>query len=423
MPPKDLQRFPQYQHLYYDFFFFYICLTNDLLSGNNITAFYTQNPTHSGRKGSGVDLMKISIPRQDLLEAVNKVKTVVSTKSALPILSHILVETGDSEVRLSATDLKVSIECKVDCTVERPGSMTVSSQRLAAVLSELPNELITLELLESSVIQLTCGEIHTKLFSMSPDEFPPIRTFDGEPLLFPQTLLKKLFYRTSFAICVDQARYNLTGLLFELSGGKLTVVATDGRRMSLCIEDKGVPDENSIRVIIPGKMIAELERLLSEDDQVEVYIDEAQAAFSFGRVRLVTALIEGNFPNYEMVIPKRYERDVVMDRERFTEAMRRTRTMTNDKFNSVRFSIEEGLLTLHVVTPEVGEYEEKVDVEYDGQEMDIAFNPDFVLDVLKRIDSDKVCLSIKDSSNPGVLKPFVETGDAKYVNVIMPIRI
>jgi len=161
--------------------------------------------------------MKIQIARQDLLDKVNQVKTVVSSKSALPILSHILMETRESSVCLSATDLKVSIEAVADCTVEDPGSLTVSSQRLAMILSELPNADITLELGKNNVVALSCGRIQTKLFSMAPEEFPPIRTFDNiEPLVLPQSMLKNMFSKTSFAICSDQARYNLTGIHFEI---------------------------------------------------------------------------------------------------------------------------------------------------------------------------------------------------------------
>ena len=368
--------------------------------------------------------MKITIPRQDLLDAVNKVKTVVSAKSALPILSHLLMQADESQVRLSATDLKVSIECLVDCTVMSSGSLTVSSQRLASILSELPDSDIDLELAESNVIILSCGQIQTKLFSMSPEEFPPIRGFEGiEPLTLAQKLLKRVFVKTSFAICSDQARYNLTGLLFELDGGKLIVVSTDGRRMSMYAETEGISDEMKVKVIIPGKMINELERLLTEEGEVEVFLDEAQAGFSFNSLKLVTALIDGNFPNYEMVVPKKHDKDVLIDKARFSDAMRRTRTMTNEKFNSVRFMLKDGLVTLKVVTPEVGEYEEEMPVEYQGEAVEIAFNPDFVLDVLRHIESEKVCLTLKDSANPGLLKPYADGPVDNYINVIMPIRI
>lgn len=372
----------------------------------------------------GDDRMKIELAKQDLLDAVNKVKTVVSTKSALPILSHILLESGEGSVRLSATDLKVSIECTLDCQVEQPGSLTVSSQRLASILSELPEADITLELCDSNVISLWCGKIHTKLFSMSTDEFPPIRTFDDiEPLILQQEVLRNIFNKTSFAICTDQARYNLTGLLFELKDGVLTVVATDGRRMSLYREEEGIVDGVDIKVIIPGKMIRELERLLQDEGDVSIYISESSAAFEFGAIRLTTALIEGTFPNYEMVVPQKHDKEAILSTDLFMEAMRRTRTMTNEKFNSVRFRIEDGVAKLSVVTPEVGEYEEELQIEYAGDPIEVAFNPDFILDVLKQISSESSILVLKDAMSPGIIKPSGNGSTDQYINVVMPIRI
>jgi DNA polymerase-3 subunit beta len=368
--------------------------------------------------------MKITIARQDLMETVNRVKTIVSAKSALPILSHILMEAQEGRLKLSATDLKVSIESTVQCEIAEEGALTVSSQRLASILSELPDADITMALQDNSVIALSCGRIQTKLFSMSPDEFPPIRSFEGiEPLVISQSLLKMLFNKTSFAICTDQARYNLTGLLVEIKDNVLRVVATDGRRMSLASEEVDFGDNADVRVIIPSKMIHELERLLGDEGDVEVLIDESQAAFRFDSARLVTALIEGNFPNYDMVIPKKHDKEAVLDSGLFLEAMRRTRTMTNDKFNSVRFGLSDGMLSLKVVTPEVGEYQEELEMAYEGENVDIAFNPDFVQDVLRHVSSEKVCLVLKDAMSPGVLKPYTEAPQDNYVNVIMPIRI
>jgi len=368
--------------------------------------------------------MNITIPRQDLLDAVNKVKSVVATKTALPILSHILIETDTGAIRLAATDLKVSIECLADCTVKEAGALTLSSQRISSMLAELPEEDVHLHLLDNNVVELKCGRVETKLFSMSPEEFPPVRSFEGvEPIVLQQEALKKLFAKTSFAICTDQARYNLTGLLFELKEGKLTTVATDGRRMSMAVEMEGIPETAETKVIVPSKMIHELERLLGEGEEVKVYLDESQAAFAFGSIRLVTSLIEGNFPNYEMVVPKKHDKEALIDTARFIEAMRRTRTMTNDKFNSVRLSVAEDNLTLKVVTPEVGEYEEDMPIEYRGEKVEIAFNPDFILEVLRHVESDKVALVLKDAMSPGLLKPYTESPIDSYVNVVMPIRI
>lgn len=368
--------------------------------------------------------MKIRIARQELLDAVNKVKTIVAGKSTLPILSHILLETGDGFVRLSATDLKIGIECTVDCVVDSPGSLTVSCQRMASILGELPQQEITLELTENNVVSLLCGRIDMRLFSMLPEEFPPIRSFEGvEPLIVEQGVLKKIFAKTSFAICTDQARYNLTGLLVEIKGGKLTAVATDGRRMSLFSETDNIPDGIDVKVIIPGKMVSELERLLGDERELNVYFTENQAAFAFDSVRLVSTLIEGNFPNYDMVIPKKHDKEAIVNTAQFSEAVRRTRTMTSDKFNSVRFGLSPGQMSLRVVTPEVGEYSEDMPLEYDGSPFEIAFNPDFILDVLRHVNSEMVSIVLKDPMSPGLFKPYTQAPTDTYLNVIMPIRI
>ena len=368
--------------------------------------------------------MKITIPRHNLWDIVNKVKSVVSAKSALPILSHILIEADDNRIRIAATDLKVSIECSVDCTVEEAGALTISCQRLSSMLAELPDDDIYINKVDDGIIELKCGRIETRLYSMAPDEFPPIRSFDGiTPMVFKQGTLKKLFSRASFAICSDQARYNLTGLLVEAAGNKLTVVATDGRRLSMAVENNEISTDNEFKVIIPAKMIHELESLLGDDEDVDVFIDESQGAFVFNNVRMVTALIEGNFPNYDMVVPKDHDKEAVLYTGLFTEAMRRTRIMTNDKFNSVEVHLTKGIIRLKVLTPEVGEYEEDMPVDYDGDDICIAFNPDFILDILRRIETEKVCIILKDVTSPGLIKPYTDAPVDDYINVVMPIRI
>lgn len=368
--------------------------------------------------------MKFVIPRQDLLEAVNKVKAVVSPKSALPILSHILVEGEDGRVRLSATDLKVSIECTVDCTVTTPGSITLPCQRLSNMVNLFPEQDVSIELQSDSAVSIQCGRSKTKLYSMSPEDFPPIRSFEGvEPLVLEQSVMKHLFGSTSFAICTDQARYNLTGLRLELEGGCLTVVATDGRRLSLCRQREGVPDGIDIKVIIPGKMINELERLLGGEEEVRILIDETQAAFEFGSVRLVSSLIEGSFPNYEMVIPKNHDKEIICNTAALLEALRRARTVTNEKYNTVRFVVTPTQMQLVVQTPEVGESHEDLPVEYEGAEIEIAFNPDFVIDVVRHISTEKTAIILKDAMSPGLLKPLTEAPEDMYLNVVMPIRV
>lgn len=381
--------------------------------------------------------MKVRVRRSELLSAVNKARAVITKKTVLPILSHFLLEAREEDssslLKITASDLRVNIECAIPCEIEEGGTITLSAERLSSVASTFPDEEVAISLVENRVVDIRCAKVRVKLFSMSPDDFPPVRTFEGiEPVVLPQKDLRDIFSKTSFAICTDQARYNLTGLLFELNEDKITCVSTDGRRMSLCRYQSDSLDSGlRKKVTIPGKVVTEVERLLQEEGNVEVFFDENQVAFSLGSVRLTSALIEGSFPNYEMVIPKKHDKEVLVGKDVFQESVARAKAMTNEKFNSVRLVIGGNQIILRVSTPDVGEFEEEIPAEYEGEEIEIAFNPDFILDVLRTLDTKEIALILKDATSPGVIKPVLEdTRGTKgvrisddHINVIMPIRI
>ncbi len=370
--------------------------------------------------------MRIQVSKTELANAVNKVKSVVKEKSALPILSHLLLETGDSCVYVTGTDLKTTLIAKVDCTVERPGTLAVNGQRLASLLGEDEEGDAIFDLEEDGVVLFAWGNTETRLFSMPADDFPPVKKVEaGVALSFSQAVLRRLFQKTAFAICTEQGRYNLTGLLFELRGGKLTVVATDGRRMSLAAADDPVDTDQEIKVIIPAKMVTELTSLFSSDPEamVDVRVESSHVAFSMEGMTAISALIEGSFPNYEMVIPKKHDKEVVVGTEAFARVMRLGFKMTNDKFRNVRLCMRPDVMQVVAKTPEVGEYTEEIPVEYSGEEVEIAFNPIYVLDVLRNVEQEKVCLLLKDTASPGVIKPYTDAPVDNYVNVVMPIRI
>ncbi len=370
--------------------------------------------------------MRIQVPKTELANAVSKVKSVVKEKSALPILSHLLLETGDGCVYVTGTDLKTTLIAKVDCTVERPGTLAVNGQRLASLLTEDEEGDATLALEEDGVVLFAWGSTEMRLFSMPADDFPPVKRVEsGAEMVFKQAVLKQLFQKTAFAICTEQGRYNLTGLLFELRGGKLTVVATDGRRMSLATVDEPMDTDQEIKVIIPAKMIAELTGLFSSDPEAEVTVrvESSHVAFRMEDMTAISALIEGSFPNYEMVIPKKHDKEVVVATEAFARVMRLGFKMTNDKFRNVRLCMRADAMQVVAKTPEVGEYAEDIPVDYGGEDVEIAFNPIYVLDVLRNIEQERVCLLLKDTASPGVIKPYSDAPVETYINVVMPIRI
>ena len=365
--------------------------------------------------------MKATLTKTDFQRGISYVQNVVPSRSALPIISNVLLELEKDQLKLSATDLRVGVECSVPASVARSGKLSVSGMRLAEIARELPEKDVAIESTKDNALSLKCDKIFFKILGLPGDEFPALPVLTTEtPLTFEQRQVREMFQKTAFAISTEQARYTLTGLLLDIDGGNVRAVATDGRRLSYAQKTAEVPKKFRAAAIIPDKMVAEVIRLMKGDGNVKVEIGENQIAFSFESIRLVSQLIEGNFPDYKAAIPKKYDREVVVDTYEFTMATRRAAAVTSREFNSVKLHIQKGLMILSAATPDVGEAEDEIAASYDGDELDIVFNPDYLLDALGSIESDRAVLQLKDEQSPGVLRPY---GSEEYIYVVMPIKV
>ncbi len=368
--------------------------------------------------------MKVTVPRRELLDAINMAKGIVQTKSSIPILADVMFTASESMLSIAATDLKIHMNYNLDCAVDAPGACTVSCHRLAQLLSSLDADEISLELMDSSVVMIRSGRTDVRFFSHSAEDFPQIPEVTATPMAFSQPLLKVLFEKTVFCASTEIARQVLMGVLFDAKPDLITMVATDGRRLSLAkTEITGEVQET--KVIIPAKVVRFLINMLSgnDNDMVYAFVDPVRIKFDFGRFALVSSLIDGSFPNYEAVIPKKLERELVVGTDAFTAALRAGHVMTSDTNRIVRLVAAPGSLGIRVRTPEVGEFSDEVPAEYDGTETEISFNPDFLLDFLRYVPSERVCMCFKDSNNPVVFKPYTEAPEENYLNVVMPVRI
>jgi len=365
--------------------------------------------------------MKATLAKTDFQRGISYVQNVVPSRSALPIISNVLLDMQKDELRLSATDLRVGIECAIPARVASRGKLSVPATRLVEIARELPEKDIGVESGRDNALSVRCDKIFFKILGLPGDEFPALPTVAVEtPLSFEQRQLREMFQKTAFAISTEQARYTLTGLLFEVDQGKVTTVATDGRRLSYACKAVDVAEDYKVSVIVPDKMINELVRLMKGDGEVRVEVGENQIVFVFDGIRLVSQLIEGNFPDYRAVIPKDYDKEVVVDTFDLTMATRRAAAVTSREFNSVKLHVHKGAMTLSAVTPDVGEAEDQIGASYDGDEQDIVFNPDYMLDALASIETDRAVLQLRDTTSPGVLKPY---DSDEYVYVIMPIKV
>lgn len=379
--------------------------------------------------------MKLRAAKDRILDGLNQVQNVVSTRTTLPILSNVLCKASGNALQLTTTDLDVGIRCEIEVEVQKGGATTLPARRLFSIIRELPTSDIEIEVDDKNVASIKCGSSFFKIMGMPEEEFPPLPKFDGKrDFSFPQQVLRDMLKRTSYAISNDETRFVLNGVLMSFKEEKLTVVATDGRRLALTEHEQEFAKANEADVIVPTKAVNELLRLLTDQGDVKIQIGENQVAFHLSKpaaaaskeqapepkasLLLVSKLIEGTYPNYRQVIPAECKERVSLEREGLLTSLRRAALLTSDKSNSVKLSFTKNNLAISANTPDVGEARESLAINYKGKEMSIAFNPEYMMDPLRNLDADEVFLEMTDELSPGVIKI-----NAPFLYVLMPMRM
>ena len=363
--------------------------------------------------------MKLIVNRDAMLEALAKVQSVVSTKTTIPVLSNVLFTAEKGRLLLSSTDLEVSVQTEVAADVSKTGSTTLPAKRIFSVIRELPPHDLELEVDDNHVASISCGNAFFKIVGLGPDDFPPIPEPDSEQAFtLDQGALRQMLKTVHYAASNDETRYVLNGVLFSFIDQKLTLVATDGRRLALTETELEYPEDAEQELVVPSKTIHELIRNLDGEGELRLAAAGNQAVFDLGGMQIITKLIDGTFPNYRQVVPAACEERVALDRESLLAAVRRVALVTNEQSNSVKLSFLENALEIVTVTPDVGEAREQLPIKYSGKEVTIAFNPEFMMAPLKVLESDEVFLELTDELSPGVLK-----SDISFLYVIMPMRL
>src|SRR5882724_1063330 len=368
--------------------------------------------------------MNLTISKEQIMNGLQAVQNVVSNRTTLPILSNVLLRAEGDKLELTATDLDVTIACSVEAKVKKPGASTVPVKKLFGIVNELGNSEIDLEVDDKNVCSIRSGASFYKINGLSADEFPPMPKFkEDKKVVLKQETIKSMMKKTSFAISTDESRYVLNGIFVSLKDHKMTMVATDGRRLALVDEEVDVSEKSQGEFIAPAKAVNELNRLLTDKGEVEIHYTDNQASFTLkddknGSVLIVTKLIEGNYPNYRQVIPSEVKERVSLAREEFLHALRRAEIMTSDKSNSVKLTFGKNNLAITANSPEVGEARETLAVNYKGKEMAIAFNPRYLIDALAALAEDEVFFELIDELSPGVLKI-----NGPFLYVVMPMRL
>ncbi|HEX8372623.1 MAG TPA: DNA polymerase III subunit beta [Chthoniobacterales bacterium] len=363
--------------------------------------------------------MKFSVSKEKLNEGLQAVQNVVSTRTTLPILSNVLIQATESGLTLTTTDLDVGIRINVEAVVERIGATTLPARRLSSIVRELPSSDIQFDIDSKNSASIRCGASFFKILGLPEEEFPPLSRFENARVFnIKQKELKDGLKKTAYAISTDETRYVLNGVLHSFKENKLSLVATDGRRLALVDIELEFPRSQETEVIIPTKAITEISRLLKDDGEVKVSVSDNQVAFELNNTLLVSKLIEGNYPNYRQVIPGEARERVILERESFLNCVRRVAILASDKSNSVKLIFSKNNIDITANTPDVGEARESVAVTYKGKDMAIAFNPEFLMAPLRNLPNDEVFLDLIDEMSPGVIK--IQT---PFLYVLMPMRI
>jgi DNA polymerase-3 subunit beta len=363
--------------------------------------------------------MKLSLNRDALLEALTRVQSVVSTKSTIPVLSNVLLQAGDTGLRLTTTDMELTVNTDVVAEVVKRGESTLPAKRLHSVVRELPSQVVDIEVDGKNNASLRCGTSFFKILGLPAEDFPDIPQPDGQQTFsIEKKVLKHMLRCVQYATSVDETRYVLNGILFSFRDRKLTTVATDGRRLALAEHEVDFPAGNELDMIVPAKTVNEILRNIGDEGTVRITAAGNQVIFETEGMRILSKLIEGVFPNYRQVIPGQCEERIVLERENLLHAVRRVALVTNEQSNSIKLSFGDNNVEVLSSTPEIGEANEKLPIKYSGPPMTIAYNPEFLMAPLRVLDSDEVYLELTDALSPGVLK-----SDVSFLYVIMPMRL
>lgn len=363
--------------------------------------------------------MEIQLAREPFVRALQLVQNIVEPRQTLPILSNVLIETGQSGIRIAATDLEVGARVTVPATVVRPGGVTLAARKLLELVRELPAQPITLTLQENGWIQLVCGTASFRLVGLPAEEYPPLEAEATEGwVTVDGARLRTMLARTSYAMSQDESRPFLNGVYLVLKKRELRLVATDGHRLSLVRVE--VEADGEMAGIVPRKAVQEMGRVLGGGEGAALAVRENQFFVRTPGFVLVSKLIEGQFPNYEQVLPKAHPRRLAVGREALIAGLRRVSVVADDRTRPVRLVAGPGTLRLTASSQELGEAEEVLAADFAGEELAIGFNARYLLETLGPMEGEQVVVELKDGLSPGVFKSAT---DEQHLCVIMPMRI
>jgi DNA polymerase-3 subunit beta len=367
--------------------------------------------------------MKMNFNRAALTEALGLLTSVVPSRTPKPILRCVRITAGEKGVCIDATDLEVGIKYTIsEVQVEKPGEAVIQADRLAAIVRESSDEVLVLEETEGKY-EITGSDSHFTIYGQEPSQYPQIPEFEGKPDI--EMALENLqagVAKCIFATAKESSRYAINGILWEIKGKKLLLVATDGRRLARCkvnLASAPVESKANVKVIIPVKAMSLLEKITPQDkEKLAVKLNDNHVIFSYGNIIMSSSLVEGSFPKYEDIIPVDYDKKLMLSTEAVLSAVRRAALLTSEESRGIKLSISKDSLIFSSRSPETGAAEINMVADYKGEPIDVGFNPQFLIDALRVMQTSEFEMELSQPDKPGLIK-----SGADFLYVLMPISL
>ncbi len=367
--------------------------------------------------------MKLQLKKNDFVRLLQRVQGIVEKRNTMPILGNVLLDCVKTRLTIIATDLEVFIKDSIEADISEEGAITLNAKKLFDIVKELPMETVSIASHDDKVL-IKSGKSRVNLMGLPAKDFPQFPAIDETKLAgFDNNILKEMIDKTAFAVSTDETRYNINGFLLEKDDkDMLRMVATDGHRLAL-VEKKGAtafPCGEKKGVLLPKKGVNEIRRLLDDEGEFKIYVTQKNATIKKGDTCINTRLLEGEFPDYKKVIPKDNDKEIIVNRDNLLSSLKRVSIISSDKIRGVRFAFKKKTLTVSSSSPELGDATDEVDIVYNGDDIEIAFNARYFIDALEAITEENARIKLKDQLSPGIITPAVAEG---YVYVVMPMRI
>ncbi|MDD2524051.1 MAG: DNA polymerase III subunit beta [Endomicrobiia bacterium] len=371
--------------------------------------------------------MRVICAKDELLRGMQIIQPVIASKITLPVLSNFLFETDGQRIKLSATDLEIGVTCYIKGEIQKEGGITIPAKRFADIIKELPNGDVEIKADETNQINIKSQKSKFILMGIEKKEYPALPDFPNENVfLLKKEVLNSMLKKTIFAVSKDTQRYVLNGVYLITEEGSVKAVSTDGRRLAyICVE--GIENKVTSKAIIPTKAVTDILRLIAANEKVEevkIGLTDNLVSVEIGDISFQSKLIEGVFPNYEQVIPKKTISKIKLNVSNTMSAVKQMALLTGDRLSadrssSVKFSFEKNKMIISANTVGLGSGEAEVEIDYANELFDINFNPNYIKDILQNIDDENVVFAYTTSQNPIILTP---EKDNNYICVVMPMR-